>query len=1299
MNFGQQSLLQQQQQQQSSLDSAISGIGAMQLGAGGASGSSGIVQQQQYNMSLLSGSAASGPASVGGSSFGQAFPSGSVLGSGSSLSSSSPSLPPLPGPSGSGLVSSQASVGSTAASGGLLRSPQLSSLAQATQAARGAASSGMPPLPPPAEGPVESKTGDGDGTAGARDGADASAATAEGTHVTRSKISEIERMAQVNSDVLSMTLPAEAVRDQIHFIVNNIAKSNFDSKMKEMKDLIKPDHFNWFANYLVVKRISTQPNLHPLYLSILDVLNAPALMHLVLGSAYHNVTKLLQSPNITTSSSERSLLRNLGVWLGQVTLALNRPLLQRRIDLKELLFWGFETGRLIAVCSFVAKIMEGVKDSKVFRPPNPWLMAILGLMRELYEIEDLKLNIKFEVQVLCKNINVKIEDIPKSNLLVRCRKPLKDSRNPDFNFKASAAAAVAAATAAATVTGAAQQPMAQRSPQGAAMMSPGSGLKAGPADMTGSGSAGLGLGGGIAASAAAVVAGNPASSVTSTEQLQAVLANLLHAVTISPSLQYFATNPNQRRVVAAAVERGIREIIQSAVDRSVSIALATTKQLALKDFATEGNEQTLRGGAVLMITSLTGSLAQATCKEPLRISIGNHLRTLLAPAVADQTTIEQIVQVCSTDNVEIGAALIEKVAVEKAVREVEAALADGVQARRKAREAGQQFSDDAFLKVPEGTKSKFPTELSDMLKPRAGGLSQQQLQVYEAFSKVKYGPAGAATASGSGVTGSSPGSAGPSPGMRGQQGLGVDMKALPPASGTSSVAAGGAGTLTMTQALEAYQATYLRIDNSLRNLMAQLQGREVNMSMLGGDHEIVLCLRDLITITQRAQAAVRGETAMTFSEVIFNRMFESVRQPDSLRLEVFVAILEAVRDACGGSRVFSPDFISWLGKYAVLVSNDETGRKVYRLILILLVRAKLLRCPDLDVYFVMYIDGGRNLFWLELALSFIRQCLVEGMGTIYDFGNTFEAVNALPARTQNAVLKKQLQKWLTDIKALTAAQEEQKAAAAAVGGGGSPATAGVAGAAGAAGAVTNTGAGAGKDMVMREHVTLLLDRWLRVWTQVTDPIFHEFVQLMHNYGVLKTEEAADRFFRLSTDICVEACLRHQQAPAVDSTAAGADGAEEAAVLNYTVMDAFSKLLLLLIRVADKDTPFAERTLLSRVLTAVGRAVLDDHEARKAAGKPFDQRPYYRLFSNLSHEMGVPDAKQEPSPTVLPMLSAFTHVYLALQPAIVPGFAYAWVQLISRRTYLPHMLLAKGNKGLAFPTPPATRTVPIPTALP
>lgn len=136
--------------------------------------------------------------------------------------------------------------------------------------------------------------------------------------ILQPRLSVIERMALVNIDVLNTTLPPESVRDQIHFIVNNIAKSNCEAKSVELRNLLTNDHFNWFANYLVVKRISTQPNLHSMYLTVLDSINSSNLSKVVLDSVYHNVTKLLQSPNITTSSSERSLLRNLGIWLGQV---------------------------------------------------------------------------------------------------------------------------------------------------------------------------------------------------------------------------------------------------------------------------------------------------------------------------------------------------------------------------------------------------------------------------------------------------------------------------------------------------------------------------------------------------------------------------------------------------------------------------------------------------------------------------------------------------------------------------------------------------------------------------------------------------------------------------------------------------------------------------------------------------------------------------------------------------------------------------------------------------------------------
>ena len=101
---------------------------------------------------------------------------------------------------------------------------------------------------------------------------------------------------------------------------------------------------------------------------------------------------------------------------------------------------------LIAVTPFVAKILEGAKNSTIFRPPNPWLMGLMGVFRALYNVDDLKMNIKFEVEVLCKNVGLKLEDIPLRNADLSKRIPPVKEKNPDFNLKSQAAAAPAAVT-------------------------------------------------------------------------------------------------------------------------------------------------------------------------------------------------------------------------------------------------------------------------------------------------------------------------------------------------------------------------------------------------------------------------------------------------------------------------------------------------------------------------------------------------------------------------------------------------------------------------------------------------------------------------------------------------------------------------------------------------------------------------------------------------------------------------------------------------------------------------------------
>jgi CCR4-NOT transcription complex subunit 1 len=85
-------------------------------------------------------------------------------------------------------------------------------------------------------------------------------------------------------------------------------------------------------------------------------MNIPGLDDDILRATIDNIKKLVMSEKIRTVTTDRSLLKNLGSWLGKITLARNKPVLHRDIAMKELLLEAFETGRLIACVAFVAKV-------------------------------------------------------------------------------------------------------------------------------------------------------------------------------------------------------------------------------------------------------------------------------------------------------------------------------------------------------------------------------------------------------------------------------------------------------------------------------------------------------------------------------------------------------------------------------------------------------------------------------------------------------------------------------------------------------------------------------------------------------------------------------------------------------------------------------------------------------------------------------------------------------------------------------------------------------------------------------
>jgi len=1058
--------------------------------------------------------------------------------------------------------------------------------------------------------------------------------------------------------------PPGNVLDRVQFLINNLAPSNVESKAQELKELMDPKYFGWLAHFLVVKRITgiKQANFHSLYLTLLDQLGdyGQGLVEKILESVYHNIGKLLRSPKITTSSSERSYLKNLGIWLGQITLARNRPILQIILDCKELLLQGYETGKLIAVAPFLAKTLEGAKNSVVFRPPNPWLMGLLGVFRSVYDVEGLKMNIKFEVEVLCKNLGIRLEDIPlKPTVLAKRIAPVKE-KNPDFNIKASQKAV---------------PPPGQTKAAGI-LASPDTKAALGMASAT-----------------------STSDRAAGGDDQDTVIPNLAAYVTVNPSLAQLLqqaaqggntvlsslTNASLKRSVPVAVDRAIREIIQPVVERSVTIACVTTKEIVTKDFAMESDEAKMRKAGQLMVANLAGSLALVTCREPLRSSVSTHLRQLLISSAGgnsdnlteqEQNVIEQCVQICATDNLELGCMLIEKAATEKAVRDVDEALGQALSARRKHREqTGQPFYD---MSIFGNVNQRYPAALPEQLRPKPGGLRNEHFQLYEGFQRLPRqtpGPGSVSSMTGSqgGIT---PGRASASP---------------------ATVSGDGDSTSGKPQfGIEALSAIASKLDSAVTQLLTAAGPRapEVKLPMLPPDHQIRQLLGAVMQVLPNVNqngvmthnlSASEQDVLLGFSQGIFKRLYE-LNLSEPLRLETLVALLENIDVAC-------PKLGKDIGTWATYApTNTEQQRRLHRTVLLLLIRSRLLSASDLDGFLAARTDSGRNPIWVEFSLLFVRTAFMERIATPSDFPKLMDLMTRIAEGRSQAsqqiiqAYRKPIVRMLEETRG-AATQATMPDLQSGKGKGAeenvdtevqsilSPASLSRMTAASRKVYEATEGFARNDPPTAKQQVTSLLDNWIRIQNEAAgnDKITAQYLQYLLQMGVGKVEEHTERFLRVSVLVVMEAAMK--------SATIGTNASRPA--LNYAVVDIYTKLLVSMFKHLNAggttEQVEAQRlNMLNKILGVATRSMIWDAERTRKSGAQWDQRPWFRLFLNLVIDVNKPDPAMEN--IKLGILSVFGAAFHVSQPLVLPAFAFSWFELVSHRHFLPNLLLSEGQKG-------------------
>ncbi|CAL4923781.1 unnamed protein product [Urochloa decumbens] len=1123
--------------------------------------------------------------------------------------------------------------------------------------------------------------------------------------------------------------PPSEVQDKIFFMINNISTSNMEVKAKEFNEVLQEQYYPWFAQYMVMKRASIEPNFHDLYLKFFDKVNSKSLNKEIMKATYENCKVLLQSDLIKSSSEERSLLKNLGSWLGKFTIGRNQTLRAKEIDPKILIVEAYERGLMIAVIPFTSKILEPCHSSIAYRPPNPWTMGILSLLVEIYNLPNLKMNLKFDIEVLFKNLSVDMKDVKPSSLLKdRIRQVVgnPDFSNKDVSTSQTSAAAEVSSGIVPSMNHAELQPEINSTSRATSLPNMlnqyAAPIRLPPNSMVEDDKVALIMPEQVSSHSLTQVAPpqTPSPSPFSLSQLMAAIPRADIYFRINEKLNSLGPQLQYSKIMDVALDKAIKEIIGPVIQRSVTIASRTTKELILKDYAMESDDGTISRAAHLMVGTLAGSLAHVTSKEPLRVALLSHLRNLVQNLISNSETTEQISQILVNDNLDLGCALTETVATRKAVEMIDGDIKQPFSQLRRQKE----LQGSAYFEVSPYTQGL--TRVPDVLRPKpSGNLSAVQRRVYEDFITVwhsqssqnaaattattvavaptdssiasVHGPILAPSASSSfstlqfspftsanqstelipdktdpGTTQLSSVSQASTTDSSGQvSGITNVASVFPPmASGdivvgdlaTTAKDIGAAVQPSPTVAINRLGSAFpepLNTGDALDRYQHVWQKLEALIANNGKDVEIQSVITEVTDILLRCVS--RDEAALAVAQKVFRSLYENASKSNFVTW--LLVTLVAVRDVC---KLVVKELTSW-----VIYSDEE--KKFNMDIIIGLIRSDLLNLGEYNVHLAKLIDGGRNKAATEFAISLIQTLVTQDSSSVSELFNVVDALSKLATRPGSPDSLQHLieiARSTFNSSANYAASKDEKVIQ-------SREKKVLSGRPLMNNEEDNAdGLAFANAADFQDKVAVLFSEWCQICDHpaMGDSVYSHYTVQLQQHGLLKGDDVTDRFFFSLTELAIAHSLLSEQTNAPGGLSQQLSQQQQ---ISYFSIDSYSKLVASVVK-QSVDLGPNKGSLLHKILAVTARIIQKDAEEKKAS---FNPRPYFRLFINWLSELTTSDLHHDGAN--FQVLTAFANAFHILQPLRVPAWSFAWLELVSHRCFMPKLLMCNLQKGWPF----------------
>lgn len=643
------------------------------------------------------------------------------------------------------------------------------------------------------------------------------------------------------------------------------------------------------------------------------------------------------------------------------------------------------------------------------------------------------------------------------------------------------------------------------------------------------------------------------------------------AINVSPEIGKVlqSIDPNYMEIIKKAIDTSVNDILKPVIERSVTIALITTREIVLKDFALEPSDKKLLEATNQMIQCLAGSLAMVTCREPLRMSMGNRLKDVLKRYELPQKDYEQFVKTLCNDNLDIGSTHIQKSVISKA----------------KARVREDQAIMEALeMRNPENPMAPLtyntPKAVPEALRPKKEGLTQAELDVYKEFNRV----------------------------------LKENTTPTMPTSGIPS-------DTSTDQSEEGHPKAY-RITETMINIQKIIDANQLTNPDLPA--LIARFGQDLQEIARNYKILDQVTKEIFKSLVILYKVNDKqIKEKSKFYLQLLYMTMGFYKPL--PSRITeqlfkeSPDEIKY---------NFEFVASLFRSNMI-----------DTSVYDAELSEALRNIsnmppepsnnlltFVANLVLSII---LTEKLLQPAQLTNTFMAMNTIhkTAKAQdNPAFASMLMNLSTSDK--------------------------------------NT----------KGLASQLFEEWVNLNQDQSPELLHEYFQKLSSH--LSSDERFVGFFKAALEAAVQQTL-FSIVPSPNGGNAIIPNYHDR--LDFRLIDSVLKLLFTLL-------PY-KLSMCSKYFFNFMRALIDslktEHQQKPSQ---FNQRPYYRFFVIILQSLKKPEVKMLPHDEMLVNIAQALH---EIAPRYCPGFAFAWLDLVSHRNFMPHMMSGRPEEN-----PLSSKMVPL-----